>query len=231
MHATLAGPGEIAAFSVPAIHCADSLSPSHRIMKERHYHFDPDVLRARGNVYLQGYWQSEKYFKDIEDLIKTELALETRANAQNTIMAGRIRSSKNSVSVHVRRGDYVTDVHSASVHGVLDVHYYVAATEYLRQQVHEPVLFVFSDEPGWCKAHLSLGCPTVFVDVNSTDHAYEDLRLMSLCRHHIIANSSYSWWGAWLGAASDKIVCAPTMWFRRKEVNTEDLLPASWVRF
>ena len=132
--------------------------------------------------------------------------------------------------MHVRRGDYVTDARARAYHGVLPLEYYRAAVACISARALSLRLFVFSDDPDWCRAHFRVGPPATFVDENHRDRSHEDLRLMSLCRHHIIANSAFGWWGAWLDPRRDKTVVAPRQWFGEPSLDTRDLIPESWIR-
>jgi hypothetical protein len=137
----------------------------------------------------------------------------------------------NSVSLHVRRGDYVTDPSAAAVHGTCDLGYYRSAVEHVaRATGAQPVLFVFSDDPDWVAANLDLPQEMHLVRNNDASTNYEDLRLMSACRHHVIANSSFSWWGAWLDPRSDAITVAPRRWFAAGTPDARDLVPERWAR-
>jgi hypothetical protein len=196
---------------------------------EKHFHFDPMILALSDDAYLEGYWQSEKYFMDIEGTIRREFSVKSEPGAWNGRMAESIRGTE-SVSLHVRRGDYVASKAASEYHGVCSLDYYRAAIEKIAAQVHEPHFYVFSDDPSWVQENLHFGYPATLVDHNDPDHGYEDLRLMSLCRHHIIANSSFSWWGAWLGSDPHKVVIAPRKWFRDESINTADLIPETWER-
>jgi hypothetical protein len=115
-------------------------------------------------------------------------------------------------------------------HGSCDLDYYTAAAEKIAEGVDNPIFFVFSDEPDWCKAHLKLEHQTHYIDNNIGEAAYCDMQLMSLCRHHVLANSSFSWWGAWLNPRDDKKVIAPKRWFADDSKDTSDLIPAGWLR-
>jgi len=130
----------------------------------------------------------------------------------------------------VRRGDYLTSPAASGCHGVCPPEYYHAAVKELATRLRSPHFYVFSDDPAWVKAQLNLPHPTTFVDHNDAEHGYEDLRLMASCRHHIIANSTFSWWGAWLGGYPEKRVVAPQKWFRDDRVDTADLIPQGWQR-
>jgi len=195
---------------------------------EKSYDFDPAVLLLGDNVYLEGHWQSEKYFSDIEALIRREFSFRNAPSEPNRRMLDRIASCE-AVSVHIRRGDYVTLPEANAFHGLCPPAYYRSAVDRISRQVSDPVFFVFSDDIAWARDNLHLGFETHFMDHNSPERGDEDLRLMSACRHHIIANSSFSWWGAWLCSNSQKIVYAPQKWFNNN-INTPDILPASWIR-
>lgn len=205
------------------------LSRSDRTIRERSKRFDPDFLDLPDNVYLEGYWQSECYFADIAGIIREEFRVHTPLAGENQRIADAMNGCC-AVSLHVRRGDYVSDRQTAAFHGVCGLDYYTRGVEKLVQQVNTPHFFVFSDDIAWAKEHLRLDHPVTFVGHNPSVSGYEDLRLMSLCRHHIIANSSFSWWGAWLNARPDKIVIAPSRWFNDPAIDTCDLIPASWQR-
>lgn len=196
--------------------------------RERCFHYDKQVFHLPDNTYLEGYWQSEKYFDDIAEIIRQEFTVVTLPDRKNRELADYIRTVP-AVSLHVRRGDYVNDPVTKAVHGVCNIEYYCKAVELLLQSVDNPYLFIFSDDPNWCATNLRLPFPACFVDYNS-EYPHEDLRLMSLCRHHIIANSSFSWWGAWLSNNPTKIVIAPKTWFNDATINTDDITPVGWQR-
>lgn len=196
---------------------------------EKHYHFDPSVLRLHDNVYLEGYWQSEMYFKDIEGIIREEFSFRVEMDALNRQIAETIRNT-NSVSIHVRRGDYVSNQATSLFHGTCSLDYYRLSIEKITARVKDPHFFVFSDDPPWVKENLKLAHTASFIGHNEQKKGHEDMRLMSLCRHHIIANSTLSWWGAWLCMNPEKIVIAPAEWFRNKEIDASDLLPERWIR-
>lgn len=193
------------------------------------HEFRPEVLNAADNTYLDGYWQDPRYFEAIEMVLRQDLAIITPPTPANVDLAGRIEATQ-SVSLHVRRADYVTNAVTLHRHGVCGVDYYRRCAAIIRERVATPTFFVFSDDPTWARNHLDLGAPTVIVDLNNADYNYEDLRLMSRCRHHVIANSSYSWWGAWLNPRPDKLVLAPSRWYAIAEKDNEGIIPPSWLR-
>ena len=197
------------------------------VFSESTHTYDPRFEALTGNTVLDGYWQSERYFKDQADTIRTDFAFRTANSATDSCLERTIRST-NSVSVHIRRGDYVTDPYASDFHGNLSANYYSGAIRAITDLVASPHLFVFSDEIDWCRKHFSSNLPMTFVTNNHQDGAITDLRLMSTCCHHIVANSSFSWWGAWLGQNSEKTVVAPKSWFSTSTHDTSDVVPASW---
>lgn len=198
--------------------------------KERYFHFDPAVLCLTGEVFLEGYWQSERYFSDVAGTIREAFQLKTPLEGRNKELAEHI-AAVEAVSLHVRRGDYVADETTHHRYGVCGIDYYQRAISHIAEHVERPELFIFSDDPEWARSNLKFSHPMTFIDHNPPAQGYEDMRLMSLCRHHIIANSSFSWWGAWLNSRPDKIVIAPRNWFDHYDVDTSDLYPQGWLKF
>jgi Glycosyl transferase family 11 len=195
------------------------------------WHFCPSVLTSAmaETVLIEGYWQSEKYFEGIADTIRNDLRLKQPAEGLNAEMLSTI-AAVDSVSVHVRHGDNATGI--AKDHGVLPIAYYEQATRRIKEQVPKPHFFVFSDDPDWAKENLTLPDPTVFVVHNGDEKNYEDLRLMASCKHHVVANSSFSWWGAWLGRKDGQIVFAPEKYMQsdRSHWDYRDYYPSWWNR-
>ncbi len=198
-------------------------------VREQNFRFDARVLDLGADAFLDGYWQSEKYFLDIEPILREDFRFGKPANELNRALADRIVSCA-SVSLHVRRTDYVTNPQAKARHGTCTPEYYANSVARIAQMVAAPHFFVFSDDPAWAREKLDLHQPTTVVDLNGPDSGYEDLRLMTRCRHHIIANSSFSWWGAWLSESPAKIVIAPAQWFQDGSRDTMDLLPPTWTR-
>lgn len=198
------------------------------LVREQGHALNRAVLSAPSNIYLSGYWQSETYFADIRQQLLTELTPLCPPGPEDLALMESIQQS-NSVSVHVRRGDYVKLASASSYHGLCTLNYYRKAIHYIADRVHSPTLFVFSDDPEWTKAHLKSPFPAHYVDHNPPEKAFQDLRLMSLCQHHIIANSSFSWWGAWLSRSEDGLVIAPERWYA-VDRPTPDLVPSRWIR-
>jgi hypothetical protein len=198
-------------------------------VREKNYHFNPEILHLSGDIYLDGCWQSAKYFADVKETICQDFSLRLAPDPVNACLAETIQGVE-AVSVHVRRGDYVADKKTGQYHGVSPLEYYRSAITEITARIANPHYFVFSDEPEWAKSNLRVDAPMVYIEHNGPEKGYEDLRLMSLCRHHIIANSSFSWWGAWLSRNPGKIVIAPQKWFNRDDINTDDLIPEGWLR-
>lgn len=194
---------------------------------DNHFYFDAGVFKIQGNLWLRGFWQSEKYFKDIENIIRHEFVIKTTPDAQNMKTIERIQASDNAVCIHIRRTDYL---HGKSIYYHCPLSYYHQAIEILTREIKNPHFFIFSDDIQWAKENLNLEYPSVYIDHNGPEKDYEDLRLMSLCKHHIIANSSFSWWGAWLATHENQKVFAPRQWFTDPKFNTKDLIPESWIK-
>ncbi|MFA5104881.1 MAG: alpha-1,2-fucosyltransferase [Candidatus Margulisiibacteriota bacterium] len=201
---------------------------SNRI-KEKNEGFFPVRLCRLGTSYLEGYWQSEKYFLPIEQIIRQEFAFKYPLDSINQQIAEQIGTCI-SVGLHVRRGDYVNNPHTHQVHGICSKEYYLHAMELMNKSLKNPVFFIFSDDIVWAKENLNCGNNARFIDHNRDRESYRDMQLMSLCKHHVIANSSFSWWGAWLSRNPEKIVIAPKKWFNTDKLNTKDIIPEKWLK-
>lgn len=194
---------------------------------EPHYNYWPEIERVPDNAYLVGYWQSEKYFKKYAETIRRDLTFKMPLKAKNLRIAKTIAATE-SVSLHVRRGDYMSNKTTNSVHGLCSPDYYQRALRQISKRVKQPRVFVFSDDIEWANKNISIDFPCEFVSHNTGVNSFIDMHLMSLCQHNIVANSSFSWWGAWLNANPGKYVIAPRQWFA-KEMPTQDLIPGEWV--
>jgi hypothetical protein len=199
------------------------------IYRERHFQFDPAVPELQTPVYLDGFWQSERYFSDIAEMLRQEFRVKGPMDLENKAFVARIESV-NAVSLHVRRGDYISDPATNRYHGICSPDYYERSVEYVAARTGSPYLFVFSDDQQWTRTNLRFAVPAMIVDANPSDSGHRDMHLMALCRHHIIANSSFSWWGAWLNPSHEKIVVAPRQWFGVSSNDTRDLISRNWVR-
>jgi hypothetical protein len=208
---------------------ADRLGLLPFFYRERHYHFNEAMGKQPLPLLLRGFWQSERYFADAADVIRRELVPCAPVDPANIEMAKRIAAAE-AVSLHVRRGDYVTDKKANTEIGVCSLTYYRDAIAHVRERTTSQHLFVFSDDPEWARTNLRADLPVTYLTINTGDRGFRDLQLMSMCRHHIIANSSFSWWGAWLNPSPAKIVVAPKVWFAGLPHDTTDLIPQEWVR-
>jgi hypothetical protein len=199
---------------------------------EPFFMYDDGVNKLNGNVFLRGYWQTEKYFSTYEATIRKDFEFVFPKNG-TTISIENNMQLQNAVSIHVRRGDYVSSPTANSFHGVAGLDYYQAAMQKIEQLVDKPHYYLFSDDGVWAKEHLVKNRKDItLVDHNNGKDSWQDMYLMSKCQHHIIANSSFSWWGAWLNDNKKKVVLAPKLWFANTEKNeqTQDLIPQSWIR-
>jgi hypothetical protein len=188
--------------------------------------YHPEFTKYPKHTYLSGFWQSELYFKDVAQDIKKDFTFGAKIIDRNKELATKILGV-NSVSVHVRRGDYVSNANAHQFHGLCSLDYYNQAVSMIAEKQGAIELFVFSDDIAWCKENLKYDFPIYFVETND---AHSDMYLMTLCKHNIIANSSFSWWGAWLNNHSQKIVVAPKQWIVDPSVNTKDIIPQSWIK-
>jgi len=202
---------------------------SRRVLVENVSPFRPDIL----NTYslFDGYWQSYKYLQPIEQKLRDQFSWKAQPVADLEVYTA-IRNV-TSVSLHIRRGDYLKGK-NASIYENVSMAYYKEAIDYFCSTIVDPVFYVFSNDLDWAKKNLKTpkGLRFVYIDNTATENAtLADLYLMSSCKHHIIANSTFSWWGAWLNPSGDKKVIAPKKWYRGKmNTLTTDLIPAAWVR-
>ncbi|MEK7564205.1 MAG: alpha-1,2-fucosyltransferase [Patescibacteria group bacterium] len=194
--------------------------------KEKFFHFDPNIFSLGSSLYLDGYWQSPKYFEGFEDAIREEFTFKNPLPLKINNLATDIENI-NSLCIHVRRGDYVGNAN----HDVFSMEYYKKGVDYINQQTKIDKIFVFSDDIEWCKNNLIFEMPVFFVGneyagLKDEGHMY----LMSRCKNFIIANSSFSWWAAWLSVSKNKTVVCPKNWFKDASINTDDLIPKEWIR-
>ena len=201
------------------------------------YHFDNEridktsikVLKQYKDLYISGYFANQKYFMVIEDIIRKEFTLKEPLNIENQKMFDLINSTP-SVSLHIRRGDYVGNGFFAEI----PLSYYHDAVTIIEKKYPKSTYYIFSDDLQWVKENLTLNVNTIYVDINDSSTDYMELMLMAACKHNIIANSTFSWWGAWLNSNSEKIVIAPKIWFNNKEAqakyNNGKLVPVNWIK-
>jgi len=200
------------------------------LIKEQSFEYDVNYPSYRKkNVYLVGYWQCERYFKDIRLNLINELSVSfANFSFQAKQFKAQIENDMYSVSIHVRRGDYVSNAGTKDFHGLCDILYYQDAIQKIRLEIPNPIFYIFSDDKDYVKVIFQGIDNVVFIENIPFD--FEELLLMSCCKHNIIANSSFSWWGAWLNTNLHKIVIAPNRWFANNDMinKTYDLLPENW---
>jgi hypothetical protein len=193
--------------------------------------YDSRILQNQARQkYLEGYWQTEKYFSDISETIRRDFTFKRPLTGKNAELAERLQQS-TSVVIHVRRGDYfATDEGGRNV-AVCTAAYYQNAIKLLKSKIAQPHYFIFSDEPDWVKRNFQLTGQVTIVDHNNTAaDSHCDLQLMSMGKHMIIANSTFSWWAAWLNRNPDKIICVPEIWSYDPGTYNRDIIPKSWLK-
>ena len=199
-----------------------------RVLTEKTpFSFDEKVLTSGKNAYLVGFWQNEKYFKDIEELIKADFT-HNNTYPENVAMLAREISNSNSVCLNVRRGDFVNNL----AHGFVGTEYISQAVRHIRKAVSVDKIYVFSDEVGWCAANLRLDIPHQIVSHDYAGAKFSSyLGLMVRCKHFIIPNSTFGWWAAWLSSNREKMVVAPKRWVNVPGLDATDIIPKGWVTF
>lgn len=197
--------------------------------KEPFYHYDKHFFKSKKNVFLKGGWQSEKYFIRIKDLLHSMLKIDTAII--NPILEKAVSfSDGNNVAVHVRRGDYLRKPIILEWHGVMGKEYYTKAFDLLNSKTKIEKVFYFSDDPEWIEKELIPIMPGEIISGDITTNQFQDFYLMSVCKNNIIANSSFSWWAAWLNSNPGKIVVAPKRWFNKGPQDQQDIIPESWFK-
>jgi hypothetical protein len=199
-----------------------------KYIEEKQFHFDKKIIALEKPEYLIGYWHSEKYFKNYKEVIKKEFKLKTQSNEVFKKTKNKILSS-NSISIHFRRGDYVTNTEANKNMGTCSMEYYKRSINFIKKKIENSTFFIFSDDTQWVKDNFNFNLNVVYVSDNNFTE-YEELMLMSYCKHNIIANSTFSWWGAWLNSNQNKIIIAPKKWYQNKSRNQKDILPSNWIK-
>lgn len=193
-------------------------------IKEKSSLFDKNLLNVNGRKYMKGYFQTEKYFKETREILLEQFQ-KTDKNADSTDeFSKKIKETASNCSLHVRRGDYVSNSKNHIIHGVCDLEYYKRAIEYILSKDAQTTFFIFSDDIPWTKENLKIK-NAIYVEHKCTPH--EDMYLMSLCKNNITANSSFSWWGAWLNKNEEKTVVSPKEWYVSKETN---IICEDWIK-
>lgn len=196
-------------------------------LQTKPYFFDRNLFKNKSYFYYEGYFQNEKYFKNIREDILYLFSLREAFDEKNQSVLDVIKST-NSVSIHIRRGDYVTLESASKFHGTCSMEYYEKAINYIAKRVKNPHFFLFSDDISWVAQNLKIDYPYTVIDFNQ-GKGYADLELMKNCKHNIIANSSFSWWGAWLNQNLNKIVIAPKKW-TAQNVKKCDIVLRRWKK-
>jgi len=201
-----------------------------KIFEEKSLLFDESLLRIEDGKYIQGYFQSEKYFLNIREILIKQFIINTHISSYTKEMKRKVLSIKNSCSIHVRRGDFTNSVNK-NLHGTCNIEYYEKAIELMNNKEENINYFIFSDDIDWVKDNLKVN-NAVYIDSKEKRIPHEDIYLMSLCSHNIIANSSFSWWGAWLNQNDNKIVIAPSRWFADETMykQSKDIICKSWIK-
>ncbi len=204
-----------------------SIIQPYSVLYEPHFHFYPELLTKKGNILIDGYWQSEKYFKGIENVIRDNFKIKTTLIAEGVDLLKKIKN-ENSVCLNIRRKEFASNLYINQFTG-LD--YINNAVELMTLKLDNPHFFIFSDELSWVKQNLKIPHQHTFVEDNLYGDRYRDcLFLMTSCKHFIIPNSTFGWWGAWLSENKNKIVIAPDKWLNDVTKDTTDLIPESWIR-
>ena len=247
IHADIATPDEVRAFRYRyGIFSKANRFIGEKVFRQFHISFNPKIIHKTGDVYLDGFWQSEKYFLDKQEVIRTDLSLKQSLTSAAQKIADMIDAAPVSISLHVRRGDYVKDRATNLYWGTCSPEYYDTAIKIMIEKVAKtaaaPIFFIFSDDIEWVKTAIAIPYKTVYVSDTSVTTAagsktqgatipdFNELILMSKCSHNITANSSFSWWGAWLNRNPEKIVISPQRWNATDERNYRHITPPSWIR-
>jgi hypothetical protein len=190
--------------------------------------FEKDVLKLKGNIYLDGYWHNEKYFEDIKSVIQSNIQLKEKLSPYYCKIQKLIQKT-NSVSIHIRRGDYLEN----NSFVICPLQYYDSAIKTISEKTCNPFFFIFSDDIDWAITHIKINSKFIFIRSNENSLEHVELILMSQCKHNIITNSTFSWWGAWLNINESKIIIRPTRYYNNKKAqrNLElgQFFPSSWI--
>ncbi len=197
------------------------------IYKERNLHFDKAIFDHNCPIWLDGYWQSYKYFESIGDVIKREINIPEKLNPKSKIFYNNILKT-DSICIHIRRGDYVKLGDSIFDHTSKGLNYYNNGVAILIRGLKNPHAYIFSDDPDWVKDNFKPPVDFTIVDINTPNNPEQDLWLMAACQKFLIANSSFSWWAAWLSSHKEKKIIAPKNWIPSLDIGP-DLFPDDWI--
>ena len=193
------------------------------------FQYDKSIFNI-DNKYLDGYWQSIGYLQGIEKEIKQDFIFKNTLDDTNLNIVDNIKKT-NSVSIHIRRGDYLEEKNYNLFSNIATIEYYRKAMKIIEEKVENPVYFIFSNDIEWVKENIKFNYKAIYVDWNNGKDSYKDMQLMSNCKHNIIANSTFSWWGAWLNNNHNKIVIVPKKWINREDINSDkiELFYKDWI--
>jgi len=200
-------------------------------LKEKNHLFDINLLQPDDEKYIVGYFQSEQYFIDIRKKILEDFVIKQKLSNYSSKVKGQILGCQNALSIHIRRGDYITNKNANQRHGTCSLNYYQEAYKRVSEMYGIMDCFVFSDDISWAKENLDFA-NTEYIASAEEQIPHEDIYLMSLCKHNIIANSSFSWWGAWLNENEAQCVIAPKQWIQDKQLQAyfEKIVPEHWIK-
>lgn len=221
-------PGLWLAIDMALMHLASALSLKKLVREKDERVFDSELLNEPSSSILYGRWQSDKYFLGVADELRKDFTFRNPLEGEALRFADEIKSS-NSVALCVRRGDFIAHQHANAIMGDTNLAYYTRGLEYIRKHVENPKIVVFCDDVAWCKENLPVPADSIFIGPLGPKWSFH-LELMSLCKHAIIANSTFYWWGAWLNANPEKIIVAPSPWYADGKGSGDDILPEEWVR-
>ncbi|MGE0931818.1 alpha-1,2-fucosyltransferase [Peijinzhouia sedimentorum] len=235
--AELATKEEIVFFNPPASNIPQKLKAKwlnfkypNRVYAEKHFHFDPKLALQKPPLCIIGNWQSYKYFQETEGSLRSELKFSKELEANSTDLANEIQSTQ-SVCINIRRGDYVNHPVYSKTLGFRGLEYLIPAVEKIKEKVENPSFYIFSDDIKWCEEVLQPKIGGRVIDHRHKGWKFGNyLQLISLCKHQIIPNSTFGWWGAWLNNNPNKIVVAPQLWYQDKSYDTKDLCPDDWIK-
>lgn len=206
------------------------LTGSH-LYVQPYFSYDKKFNKICDNNYLIGYFQSEKYFSNIKDLIRKHFRFKKNLSKKNLHFLRLIKNT-NSVSIHVRRGDYVTNQKVSNIHRICSINYYKKAISYIKKNIENPHFYIFSDDKEWVIKNFNFERRSTIISLNLNKQNYVDMLLMSRCKHNIIANSSFSWWGSWLNNNENKKTIAPSKWFgvANRDLITDDIYTNKMIK-
>lgn len=198
---------------------------------EKNLLFDNDLLSVKYDSYIEGYFQCEDYFSSMRDELIKDFTIKNELSQYSKKIENQILNKDVSASLHIRRGDYISDEKSNNIHGACSLDYYNKAIELMNSKFASISFYIFSDDINWAKKNLDIN-NAIYIDSEEKRIPHEDIYLMSLCSHNIIANSSFSWWGAWLNQNDNKFVIAPVQWFadNKLEKQSKNIVCRSWVK-